>query len=197
MKWAFTGHIASLGTSSGVRIVAGLWEESPYGSFADVMIEEPSGHRVLIAPTPPVADFVASTYTFDVVRVEPVTVERSAEWSVTTESLQLRFAPGGRLWVAPALGAVPAVLRRSPRWAQMCNPIAARLMQGVRTHGSAGNGRTEWYAASDVRRIATAVATWQGADLGALAPVDPPVRFGFASAPVRPALTTLTSYIHE
>ncbi|MCU1514533.1 MAG: hypothetical protein JWO10_1623, partial [Microbacteriaceae bacterium] len=34
-----------------------------------------------------------------------------------------------------------------------------------------------------------------GRDLGGLAPVTPAVRFGFGSAPARPSLTALTSYV--
>ncbi|MGA8987819.1 hypothetical protein [Aeromicrobium sp.] len=191
----FTGHIAGLGTASGVRIVVGVWNQSRFGSFADVMVEDAVGHRTLLAPRQEVADFVASTYTFDEVRIEPVSVEPGAEWSVHTRSLQLRFTPGGRLWVGPLLGMVPAPLRRSATWAKVCNPIAGRLMPGVQTYGTAGGGRTEWYAARDVHRLAAARATWEGEELGALAPVMPPVRFGFASAPAEPTLTELTSYV--
>ncbi|MEJ7636205.1 hypothetical protein [Aeromicrobium sp.] len=197
MTSAFTGHIAGLGTDSGVRIVVGAWDESPFGPFADVMIERADGHRILVAPRSSIAHFVASTYSFDEVRIEPVSVEQGEEWSVHTRSIQLRFTPGGRLWVAPLLGLVPAPLRRSASWARVCNPVAGRFMPGVQTYGSAGLGRTEWYAARDVRHVVGARATWEGQELGELAPVTPPVRFGFASAPAQPTLTALTSYVRE
>lgn len=197
MTSSFTGHIAGLGTASGVRVVVGMWDQSPYGAFADVMVEDATGHRTLLAPKQVVADFVASTYSFDEVRVEPVSIERGAEWSVHTRSMQLRFTPGGRLWLAPLLGLVPSPLRRSATWARTCNPVAGRLVPGVRTYGSAGGGRTEWYAATDVRRLVNARATWEGEELGELAPVMPAVHFGFASAPAEPTLTALTSYVRE
>lgn len=195
MTSSFTGHIAGLGTSTGVRLVVGVWDESPFGRFADVMVEDASGHRTLLVARRAVADFVASAYAFDEVRIEPVSVERGEEWSVHTRSLQLRFTPGQRLWIAPFLGLVPSPVRRSATWAKVCNPVAGRLMPGVRTYGSAGNGSSEWYAASDVRRLVDARATWEGEELGELGPVDPPVRFGFGSAPARPTLTSLTSYV--
>ncbi|VXB03297.1 hypothetical protein [Aeromicrobium sp. 9AM] len=197
MTSTFTGHIAGFGTSSGVRIVVGIWDESPFGPFADVMVEDRSGHRTLLAARQSVADFVASTYVFDEVRLEPVSVERGDEWSVHTRSLQARFTPGQRLWVAPLLGLVPEVVRRTATWAKVCNPVAARLMPGVRTYGSAGGGSTEWYAARDVRRLIDARATWEGEELGRLGPVEPAVRFGFASAPATPTLTALTSYVRR
>lgn len=195
MTRSFEGHIAGLGTTSGTRIVVGMWDTSPYGSFADVMIEQPSGHRILLAPRQEIADFVASTYAFDEVRIEPVSVEPGPEWSVHTRSLQVRFTPGRRVWISPLLSLVPAVLRRRAGWARLCNPLARRLMPGVQTHGSAGGGRIEWYAATRVRHLTGARATWEGAELGDLAPVTPAVRFGFASAPAGPTLTSLTSYV--
>jgi len=197
MTSSFAGHIAGLGTASGTRIVVGMWDASPFGTFADVMLERPDGHRVLIAPRQDVADFVASTYSFDEVRIEPVSIARGAEWSVHTRSLQMRFSPGRQLWVSPVLALVPSFVRRSSRWARVCNPFAAKLMPGVQTFGSAGSGRTEWYAASHVRRLNCARATWEGDELGDLAPVTPPVRFGFASSPAQPTLTTLTSYVRQ
>ncbi len=39
----------------------GIWQESPFGPFADVMVQQPSGHRQLLAPGPEVADFIAAT----------------------------------------------------------------------------------------------------------------------------------------
>jgi hypothetical protein len=197
MTSSFEGHIAGIGTTSGTRIVVGMWDVSPFGTFADTMIEQPSGHRILIAPRQDIADFVASTYSFDEVRIEPVSVECGDEWSVHTRSLQMRFTPGRPLWLSPVLGLVPAVLRRTPAWARLCNPLAKRLMPGVQTYGTAGNGRTEWYAARRVRRLTCGRATWEGAELGDLAPVSPAVRFGFASSPARPTLTALTSYVRE
>jgi len=197
MTSSFAGHIAGIGTSSGTRIVVGMWDTSPLGTFADVMLEQPSGHRILLAPRQDVADFVASTYAFDEVRIEPVSVARGTEWSVHTRSLQVRFTPGRRLWVSPLLSLVPAPVRRTSTWARVCNPVAKRLMPGVQTYGTAGGGRTEWYAATAVRRLARARATWEGDELGDLAPVTPAVRFGFASSPAQPTLTALTSYVRE
>ena len=196
---SFTGHIAGLGTTSGTRIVVGMWDETPFGPFADVMVETADNHRILLAPRQDIADFVASTYTFDEIRIEPVSVERgdADNWSVHTRSVQLRFTPGGRLWVSTLLRLVPSFLRRTAVWAKICSPIASRLMPGVQTYGSAGNGRTEWYAARDIHKLSEARVTWEGEELGDLAPVTPAVRFGFASSPAQPTLTALSSYVRE
>lgn len=192
---SFTGHIAGLGTASGVRLVLGLWDVTPFGPITDAMVEEPDGSRTLVAPSKEVAEYIASTYSFDDLVVG--TVDRPSSWQLSSEILQVGFSPGNRLAVAWPLRAVPAGVRRRPGWARLCDPIARVAMPGVRTYGTAGNGRTEWYAATDARRIVSASARWRGRDLGALAPIDPPVRFGFASAPRQPTLTALTSYVRE
>ena len=57
----FQGRIVGLGTTSGVRIVIGRWDTSPFGAFADVMLERPDGHRVLYAPTEQVGAFIADS----------------------------------------------------------------------------------------------------------------------------------------
>lgn len=176
----------------------GLWDQTPMGSFADAMIEDSNGHRTLIAPRDEIADFIATTYTFDEIVIAPVTLTRTpTAWHLAATDLDVHFSPGRRLWMSPLLHAVPSPVRRSAGWARFCNPIASRLMPGVQTFGSAGSGRTEWYAARDVRGVDSVSVRWRGEDLGALAPLTPPVRFGFASAPARPSLTALTSYVRE
>ena len=58
----FTGHIAGFGTGAGVRLVVGVWAASPYGSFADVMVQTADDERVLLAPDEEIADFVDALY---------------------------------------------------------------------------------------------------------------------------------------
>lgn len=194
----FVGHIAGIGTASGTRLVAGLWDSSPFGRFADVMIEDTAGRRTLLAPERAIADYVGATYTFDDVVVAPVTWTLTAR-RLTLEGgvLQLAADIGGRTILGRLLGLVPARLATSPRWLTLIDPAARVLVKGVRTAGSAGNGRREYYGALSVRSITGASASWRGTDLGALAPVDPPVRFGFSSAPPSPALVSVvTTIVH-
>jgi hypothetical protein len=54
-------------------------------------------------------------------------------------------------------------------------------------------GRREYYGATDAHAVAAATGTFDGADLGRLAPVDPPCRFGFSSTPRRPSVTTVVT----
>ena len=72
----FDGWILGVGTSSGTRVVVGHWPRSPFGPVSDVMVEHPDGHRLLLAPQPEVAEFIATTYTFDQITLVPVTVGR-------------------------------------------------------------------------------------------------------------------------
>ncbi|MEU6546891.1 hypothetical protein [Streptomyces sp. NPDC046859] len=192
----FDGWIAGLGTASGVRVVVGHWPASPFGPFSDVMLERADGERLLLAPTPETADFIASTYTFDTVRVVPVDVTVAGRvWTVTAGPLRLRFATGRRTVLGLLLRAVPAPLARRPAWSALTDRPARLLMPGVRTRGSAGGGRREWYGARDLRPVTSLSATFEGRDLGASAPVEPPVRFGFGSVPRRPAVTRVTTTV--
>lgn len=194
----FTGRIAGVGSTSGVRVVVGRWDDSPWGAFADVMLEDASGHRVLLAPDERVREFVASTYTFDEHVIEPVLVEDTADgWHVVTPSLSLRLVVGGRTPLGAVLGLVPARVATSPAWCGVVDPVARVVLRGVRTRGTAGGDRREWYGATSVVAVTTIEGEWRGTPLGALAPVEPPCRFGFSSTPKRPSVTSVVTTIER
>ncbi|UFN45451.1 hypothetical protein LN652_04375 [Nocardioides okcheonensis] len=194
----FTGRIAGVGSTSGVRVVVGRWDGSPWGSFADVMVEDAAGHRVLLAPDERVRDFVSATYTFDEHVLEPVSVTDGGDgWEVTTPSLSLRLALGGRTPLGVLLGLVPARVATAPAWCTAIDPVARVVVRGVRTRGTAGNDRREWYGATSVHAVTSVAGDWRGADLGALAPVDPPCRFGFSSTPARPSVTSVVTTVER
>jgi hypothetical protein len=137
----FTGRIAGVGTTSGVRVVVGRWDRSPWGGFTDVMLAQPDGLRVLLAPSGQVAEFVAATYTFDRVELGPVAVtDVGSAWQVTAPGLVLRLATGRRRLVGRLLGVVPRRVSTAPAWAAVTDPVARVAMRGVRTRGTAGNG---------------------------------------------------------
>ncbi|MFI0998585.1 hypothetical protein ACIP10_07790 [Streptomyces galbus] len=206
----FDGWIAGLGFSGGTRVVLGHWPLSPLGPFSDVMVERPDGERLLLAPSRRVADFVAATYVFDTVRIVPVEVEVEVEaeagagagtgagerrWSAAAGPLALRFAVGRRGGLGLLLRAVPASLATRPAWCALTDGPARLLPGGVRTRGSAGGGRREWYGVRDLHAIATASAWYEDQDLGTLTPVTPPVRFGFGSVPRRPGLARVVTTV--
>jgi hypothetical protein len=192
----FRGEICGIGTASGHRIVVGRWPCSPFGPVADVMCEGPDGWRTLRAPSAELAGFIAATYTFDEVRVEPVHVRRSAN-ALEVEAGRLRVAVslGGRDPLGWVLRAVPRRLAARPAWAALVDLPARLLLAGVRTRGQVGDDRREWYGVLDAHRVRQASARLDGMDLGGLADVWPPVRFGFASTPSRPRIVAVTTTI--
>ena len=192
----FDGWILGTGTTSGTRVVVGHWPTSPLGPISDVMVQRPDGHRVLLAPTAEVAEFVASTYRFDEQRLVPVEVARpdAVTWTVDAGPLRLRLTTGRRPALGLLLRAVPAPLARTPAWVGLLD-LPARLTTGLRTTGSAGNGRTEWYGVQDLHAVARVDAAWDGEPLGTLAPVQPPVTFGFGSVPPRPSVVRVTTTV--
>ncbi|MEU3315715.1 hypothetical protein ABZ743_23950 [Streptomyces sp. NPDC006662] len=190
----FDGWIAGAGTASGTRLVLGHWPRSPFGPFSDVMVEHTDGTRRLLAPTEEVAEFVAATYTFDRVDIEPVTVHAvGAHWSVTAGPLSWRFTTGPRTALGRLLRCVPSAAATHALWIR-CADLPAR-MAGLRTLGVSPSGRRSFYGARDLHPVTGGEAQWHTTDLGALARVEPPVRFGPVSVPPRPALVRVTTIV--
>lgn len=180
----FRGQIAGVGSTSGVRAVVGRWSDTHLGSFGDAMVETREGHRVLIAPSHDVAEFICATYDFDEVRVGPVTVEyQPRRWHVESASLDLTITVGSLMLLGRLLRLVPPRLAASPAWSTVVDPIARSVMRGVRTRGTALAGRQEFYGATDPHAVTDLVGHFDGQTLGALAPVDPPCRFGSRRPP--------------
>lgn len=195
-RLVFDGHIAGFGTEAGVRFVVGVWRSSPFGSFADVMVQTTDDVRVLLAPSDEVAEFVSATYSFDSVRVGPVTAELQAgRLTVRTAELDVAVGLGGPARFDGLLRLVPAPLARAPWWLRVINPIAGVLVPGVHTAGTAGNGRREYYGVHRTRRIESVSGTFEGTALGGYADLHPPVAFGFSSAPTDPQLVSVTTTI--
>jgi hypothetical protein len=192
----FVGAIAGVGSTSGVRVVVGRWDRSPWGPFADVMVETADGHRVLLAPTPTVTEFVSATYRFDELREEPVTVRSEpGSWSVVTPSLTLELTTGGRTPLGRLVSLVPGPVAASPTWCAVTDPVARVALRGVRTRGGVSDGRRSYYGALDVIAVTALRGAFGGADLGSLADVSPPCTFGFSSVPRTPSVTRVVTTV--
>ena len=179
------GVIAAAGFASGDRVVVGHWSLSPVGPLSDVMWASPSGRRTLHAPSVSGAELITSVYAFDEVVVDPgLTVvgdDRALDVALPSMDASVRLTAGPGWRIPPSRR--PAWLTR---WVEA--PIARALL-GVETYGVSPTGVEEWYQATAWRPVVTARATVAGRDLGGLAPVDPPCRFGFSEPPRRPSLT--------
>lgn len=195
-RWTFDGHIAGIGAASGFRAVVGIWHSSPLGAFADVMVQEATGRRLLLAPSAAVAEFVAATYQFDEVRIVDVDAGLDGgRLTVAAGPLAIEAAIGTRTATGVGLRAVPRRLAVHPAWLTAINPLAALFSPGARTAGTAGNGRREFYGVTDLHRITDARVRWDGEDQGTLVPIRPAVTFGFSSVPARPAVATVRTTI--
>jgi hypothetical protein len=194
----FDGWIAGVGTAAGLRVIVGHWISSPWGPFTDLMVEQPDGHRVLLAPTPAVARFLEGTYRFDEVRTVGLSaVVNPRRWQIAAPPAEVTFEVGARPMLGLLLRTVPRRVATNPRWIAAVDSLTRRVLPGVRTRGSAGGGREELYAALDLHRIAGARVVWDGVDQGGLAPVTPPVRFGFGSTPPTPSLVRVITLIRQ
>lgn len=202
----FFGHILGAGSTSGVRCVVGHWVTTPFGPFADVMVEDDEGWRTLLAPTDEIAEFVCGTYDFDEVVVAPVDVDAPGRdgvvtgpgrWSVRTPDLALDLQVAGRPLLGQALRLVPLAAAASPVCCRAVDPVARLVLPGVRTYGTALAGRHEAYGALDLHRVVDLRGSWRGRSLGVLTPVEPPVRFGFSSTPATPACVRVVTTIDE
>lgn len=201
----FEGRIAGVGTTSGTRLVVGMWARSPLGSFADVMVETGEGRRILLAPSREVADFIAGTYTFDEVRVLPVSWRKvdggiavtvgSTDSALGDDTLRLRLDIGPISGLGMLLRLVPKAFATRPGWLGLINPVARLIVPGSATAGTAGGGRQEYYGVTLARHITGLTAAFEGRDLGSLERLWPPVRFGFGSAPAAPTLVDVTTTI--
>lgn len=192
----FVGEIAAFGTTSGDRIVIGRWERSPLGAFTDVMHESASGCRTLHAPTRTVADYVCATYEFDDLVTGPIDARRAATTlSVMSDAWTISIVFGPRTALGWALRSVPRPVAVAPWWCRTVDPIARRVVPGVRTRGTARAGRVESYGARDQHAITDVAAVFGETYLGGLADVDPPVHFGFSSPPRRPSVVAITTTV--
>ena len=73
----FKGRVISSGFQTGDMLVIGDWNDSPHGSFTNLMWAKPDGTRVLIAPSKELGDFVSSLYSFEEVIVSAMEIERT------------------------------------------------------------------------------------------------------------------------
>ena len=193
MSHALVGQITGIGFGADEadrhRIVTGEWAESPIGPFVDIMWATPDGTRTLVVADEAIGRFITAVYAFDEVVVDP---DLSIGGGSADQSIR-----GAGLAIDLELGrAIPFPPR--PDWVteRIEAPIARRLL-GVETFGVSPSGVEELYRAKRLRRVLRATATLDGADLGALAPPQPAVGFGFSEPPPFPSVTDVSPRLHD
>jgi hypothetical protein len=199
----FSGLIAAGGATSGEQVVIGMWRRSPLGRVIDVMWVRPDGERILLAPSPAVAAYVAGLYTFE--RVEVVAVRGGFDGqrvAVAAGPLRVTLDPGRRDLRSWLFAARPGPLRRSPAWIELEDRLVAPLggpllggADGVRLAGRAPGGQREWYGIADYRPLRTGNFEVAGRDAGRLAPLRPGLGVGLSDFPTAPALVAVDTLI--
>jgi hypothetical protein len=194
----FRGRIMGVGTTSGVRFVVGMWDQSPFGAFTDVFVEQPDGSSVLLAPDEIVAAYVSGTYRFDTVSVVDIDARRTARGlELDAGPLRASIDVGSISPLGRVLRIVPKPIARDPRWLSVIDPVARLVAPGAGTAGTAGAGRREYYGVTGAHDVTGVSGSWAGEPLGSLAPLDPPVAFGFASMPRVPQVVDVETTIRE
>ena len=184
----FEGRITSCGFDSGDRIVIGIWESSPFGSFADIMWAKPDGTKILIAPNNEIGNYINSLYDFDEIRIEEIKIERKPKeifFSCTDISCQFNWGKE-----------ISLLVKRRPLWfVSTIEYFFGWLMFGTKTHGKTKNGRKEWYVVDKISRLKGAKAEITGKDLGVYCKFYPKANFGFSDPPKMPASVLVRSHI--
>ena len=123
-------------------MVVGSWRQSPFGAFADVMMETAEGERILLAPSEQIAEFVSETYTFDRLELGPVEVIHERDgFTVRSTALSISAHLGGPApfdWllrmVPPASGDLTGVVARDRPDGRSAGPGRAhRGQRGARS----------------------------------------------------------------
>jgi hypothetical protein len=137
-------------------------------------------------------------------RTSPARTASTPSRSRTARGLELDAGPlvasvdvGAISLLGRALRIVPKPVARDWRWLTVIDPVARLLVPGAGTAGTAGNGRREYYGVTGAHTVTAVSGTWAGEPLGRLAPLDPPVRFGFASLPKEPQVVDVETTIRE
>ena len=183
----FSGRISSSGFSSGDRIVIGDWEDSPLGSFTNIMLARPDGSRVLISPSEKHAEYVSKLYNFEEVRILDLVVTRDKK------SIQIE---GTGLSVKMSWGVALAIPIWRPLWfIATVENLFAKILYGTKTYGLTKDGRREWYSIRSISRVSSTEAIFDGKNFGDSEEFEISACFGFSEPPRKPSSVSLKSYI--
>ena len=184
----FEGRITSCGFDSGDRIVIGIWDESPFGSFSDIMWAKPNGEKILNAPNKKIGDYINSLYDFDEIKIDEINIEKShKQITFNTSDIECRFEWGVE---------IPFLIKNRPLWfVSTVEYFFGWLIFRTKTHGRTKNGRREWYVVDKISRLKNAEAKISGNKLGKYTNFYPKANFGFSDPPSMPASVQVRSHI--
>ncbi len=185
----FIGRITSTSFATGDRIVIGDWEESPLGSFTNVMWARKDGKRILISPSKKCAEYVSKIYSFEEVRICPIEVIRE------DKKLQVK---GPNLVLNMEWGRSLMIPIKRPRWfISTIECIVGNLIFGSKTYGKTRDGRKEWYMIKGISKVSKAYGEYNGETFGSMEKNLNPSLFGFSEPPKIPSSVLVNSIIEK
>lgn len=196
----FSGHIVALGFASGDRVLCGMWDKSPFGTFTDVMWQQKNDHRILISPWKQSATFISSHYSFDEVRVGPVTAAPTKQgFAIVAGPLNVEIHIGPPTALSRLIRLRPNRLLRNLNYLRFedrfIRPIVNKFvdLNNARSYGLTQQGTQQWYAIHDILFLSGAYARREGIDLGEMVECRH-CKFGHSSPPPRPSVIAVSTY---
>ena len=147
------------------------------------MWRDPDGNNRLIAG-PKAGDYVNAIYPFDEHIGHEVTVRLGSTSRRTGTTMTVE---AGAVSLVMTLGRLRVPFPPRPRLlTATVEQVLSQAIMGVRTYGSSPTGVEEWYRSRSLRLVGEASGTFDGIDMGVMAPLERPLDFGFTDPPRRP-----------
>ena len=183
----FEGRITSMGFSSGHRFVIGQWNDTPFGSFNDIMWVTPNQKRILVCGDEKIASYISSMYTFEEVAIQPVSIVQNPnglQIQTNTIEISLEWSKG---FTIP--------FRRSLFFIKNVESWFAKVFFKTKTYGITNNHRQEWYMINHLSKVIQCEGYMNNESLGTLSNIDETCGFGFSDPPRKPSSVLVKTHI--
>ena len=142
----------------------GQWNDTPFGSFNDIMWVTPNQKRILVCGDEKIASYISSMYTFEEVAIQPVSiVQHPNGLQIETNSIDisLEWSKGFKI-----------PFRRSLFFIKNVESWFAKVFFKTKTYGITNNHRKEWYMINHLSKIIQCEGYMNDETLGTLSNID-------------------------